>query len=405
MDAAVANSIIPFRTEMPEWLRKPERYCPDPLNVARSISAFIESHADEAERLGYLPEPLVKKLASVGLYGVMVPKEFGGAEPDPVEILDAFAELAYADGSVAWTLMANNVFTAGSYARGTDALVEKLFNSDQGIIGAGQVSALGRADRIKEGYRISGSFSFGSGSREASWFMGAVAEYVDGKPLLREDGRQVIRLVWRPREDVIVKQNWDVMGLIATCSNDFEFPEQIVSADFVGENRQFRGSPFYSAPITLTHTAWVLGAARRCLDEMRALATRKKRFGRQTLIDNPIFQRDFAMHSALLRASTDNCRTAFPRYHKLVARGITGNDARADFRAASSLAVEIAAKIAHFAWHFAGSDILRNEGGTNRLQRCYRDILAAAQHRHTDHHILQDCGTVWLGVAKPHLEL
>jgi hypothetical protein len=43
--------------------------------------------------------------------------------------------------------------------------------------------------------------------------------------------------------------------------------------------------------------------------------------------------------------------------------------------------------------------------GKNRLQRCFRDIHAGTQHRHTDHNVIGDCGTVLLGVAKPNLML
>ena len=52
-----------------------------------------------------------------------------------------------------------------------------------------------------------------------------------------------------------------------------------------------------------------------------------------------------------------------------------------------------------------GSDALRNAGGKNRLQRCFRDIHAGSQHRHTDHNIIGDCGTVLLGTAKENLIL
>jgi len=61
--------------------------------------------------------------------------------------------------------------------------------------------------------------------------------------------------------------------------------------------------------------------------------------------------------------------------------------------------------VAQFAWRAGGSDILRNAGGTNRLQRCYRDLCAGYQHRHTDYNTAMDCATVFLGIASPHLVL
>ena len=100
-----------------------------------------------------------------------------------------------------------------------------------------------------------------------------------------------------------------------------------------------------------------------------------------------------------------DCRNAFSRHHERAARREDGLEIRAEYRMAACWAVEVSVKIAQFAYLAAGSDGLRNHEGANRLQRCFRDIHAGSQHRHTDHHILGDCGTVLLGVAKPNLVL
>jgi alkylation response protein AidB-like acyl-CoA dehydrogenase len=392
---------------LPEWLRKAPRYCADPLKAARSLRELIDSHSDEAERLALLPEPVVRAIADAGLYAMLVPRELGGAEPHPVQVLEACAELAYADASTGWCVMANVFFTGGIYALGSDALVEAVFGSDAGYIGAGQISSLGRAERVPGGYRVSGSFHFGSGSREASWFLGAVVEYQDGRPVTGAGGGPVIRFAVTARENVRLIRNWDVMGLAATASYDFDYPEHFLPDAFVevppGQSR--RGGPLFAIQVSLGHAAWALGVARRTLDELRSLARRKQRFGRQTLIDQEIFQRDYALHEAMLAAALDNCRNAFSRHYDQAARRIDTPEVRADYRLAACWAVEVAVKIGHFAYLAAGSDALRNQDGSNRLQRCFRDIHAGSQHRHTDHHVIGDCGTVLLGVARPGLVL
>jgi hypothetical protein len=107
----------------------------------------------------------------------------------------------------------------------------------------------------------------------------------------------------------------------------------------------------------------------------------------------------------MLQAAFDGCRNAFSRHYDRAARGMDGPEVRAEYRLAACWAVEVAVKIGQFAYLAAGSDVLRNRAGKNRLQRCFRDIHAGSQHRHTDHHIIGDCGTVLLGVAKPDLVL
>lgn len=392
---------------VPEWLRKAERYCGDPLEAARGLRELIDSHADEAERLAHLPEPVVRAVSEAGLYGMLVPREFGGAEPHPVQLLEAVMELSYADGSTGWCVMANVFFTGSLYANGSDRLIEEVFETDAGYIGAGQISALGRADRVDGGYRVSGSFHFGSGSREASWFLGAVLEYADGHPVLGADGQPVMKFAYTPRENVRLKDNWDVMGLAATASLDFDFPEHFIPNDFIDTVRTERrhGGPLFAIAVSLGHAGWALGVARRTLDELRALARRKQRFGRQTLIDQLTFQHDYAMNEAMLAAATDNCRAAFTRHYDLAAKGIDNLDVRAEYRLAACWAVEVAVKIAQFAYLAGGSDVLRNAEGKNRLQRCFRDIHAGSQHRHTDHNIIGDTGSVLLGVAQPDLVL
>jgi alkylation response protein AidB-like acyl-CoA dehydrogenase len=397
----------PAPAPLPEWLRTAPRYCGDPLEAARGLRELIDSHSDEAERLAHLPEKVVRALADAGLYGMLIPRELGGAEPHPTQLLDAIAELAYADGSTGWCVMANVFFTGGLYVMGTEGLIEQVFETDKGYIGAGQISALGRADPVDDGYRISGNFHFGSGSREASWFLGAVIEHVDGEPVLGAGGKPVMRFAYTERENVHLKGNWDVMGLSATASYDFDFPEHFVPAAYcdLAPTGPRRGGPLFAIAVSLGHAAWALGIARRTLDELRALARRKQRFGRPTLIDQKTFQHDFAIHEAMLAASVDNCRAAFSRHYDRAEKGIDNLDVRAEYRLAACWAVEVALKIAQFAWLAAGTDALRNADGQNRLQRCFRDIHAGSQHRHTDHNTIGDTGTVLLGVAPPDLIL
>jgi alkylation response protein AidB-like acyl-CoA dehydrogenase len=216
-----------------------------------------------------------------------------------------------------------------------------------------------------------------------------------------------MRFAYTERENVHLKGNWDVMGLSATASYDFDFPEHFVPAAYcdLAPTGPRRGGPLFAIAVSLGHAAWALGIARRTLDELRALARRKQRFGRPTLIDQKTFQHDFAIHEAMLAASVDNCRAAFSRHYDRAEKGIDNLDVRAEYRLAACWAVEVALKIAQFAWLAAGTDALRNADGQNRLQRCFRDIHAGSQHRHTDHNTIGDTGTVLLGVAPPDLIL
>ena len=67
--------------------------------------------ADAIERTQRFPEPLLSDLHDSRLLRLLLPRSVSGEEVSPGEYLEAVAELARHDGSVAW-----NVFVANSAA-------------------------------------------------------------------------------------------------------------------------------------------------------------------------------------------------------------------------------------------------------------------------------------------------
>jgi len=63
--------------------------------------------ADELDREGRFPDELVSKMAELGLMGIPIPQEYGGAGMDTVAYTIAVEELARVDGSVAITAAAH----------------------------------------------------------------------------------------------------------------------------------------------------------------------------------------------------------------------------------------------------------------------------------------------------------
>jgi alkylation response protein AidB-like acyl-CoA dehydrogenase len=143
----------------------------------------------------------------------------------------------------------------------------------------------------------------------------------------------------------------------------------------------------------------------RVLDEIKDLAARKRRVGRATLIDQPSFQRDFAEASASLQAARAYVRSTFNAWFEAAKGGKPGLEVRMQGRLAACWATQIAAEVGRFAYLASGSDGLRNNGGDNRLQRCFRDLHAGTQHKIIEDNIQIDCGTVLLGINDPNLVL
>ena len=79
---------------------------------------------------------------------------------------------------------------------------------------AGMLIPLGRAQPVDGGYRISGTWSFGSGIHHAEWVLASAA--VPEEPL-----PAAVRVVVLPRNQVLIHDNWQVAGLKGSGSCDY----------------------------------------------------------------------------------------------------------------------------------------------------------------------------------------
>lgn len=80
----------------------------------------IEPVAREYNEAGRFPEEIIKKLGELGIFGMMIPEEYGGANAGPVSYSLALQEIAWACASVAVTLSVTNLTTEPIYNFGTE---------------------------------------------------------------------------------------------------------------------------------------------------------------------------------------------------------------------------------------------------------------------------------------------
>src|SRR4029079_17531176 len=100
---------------------------------------------------------------------VRVPRAVGGQEASIGTCLGVFEELAYADGSTGWSVMANaSSSTFAALYCGDDA-VATMFPPGARGIPAEMFGPVGDAQAVDGGYRFSGNYRFGSGCGHAQW--------------------------------------------------------------------------------------------------------------------------------------------------------------------------------------------------------------------------------------------
>ena len=371
------------------------------LERARALGPTIDASTAADEDATQLSDEVVQAIDAAGLFAIMVPRELGGGEAHPNDVIDAISELSYWDGSAGW--YSHAVMTGGAVAGAHlgPRAVEAIFPGGRFLQAAGQAAPTGKAERIGDGYRIWGRFSFGSGSPQAQWLVGGYSLHEDGEPVLGEDGQPILLIGFAPRETVTFLGNWDVLGLRGTGSYDFEVGEQILHEDFfldAGAPVQRRGGALYRMGFMafpcISHASFALGSARRMLDEWRNFALSKRR-GNGKASDMHTFQRDFAAATADLHAAEAYVRRTFSGLFGAAKADKVTAVMRLEGQLCTSQAFAVAKRIANSAFASCTTQAVRNG---NAIQRCFRDIHAGSAHVLNSEQALIDTGKVLVGI-------
>lgn len=374
------------------------------VDAARDARRAIELAAGAAEDARCLTDDVADVLHDRGLYWLQVPGCLGGAEADVVTAFEVLEEISFADGSTGWNLLAGSTTLALAGAFLGDAAAEEIFADRRAVI-AGQIAPLGTAVAADDGYRIEGKFGFGSGSAQASWMFGGFREQGPDGPVRLPGGMPNVLAALVPKDSVTIIDGWSVIGLRGTGSHDYLIPEQIVDRAFTfpifDAVPRRGGSVYLLGPNGLTciaHSGFAIGVGRRALAEIADLSLTKRRLGKTILVDDPLFRDEFARAHALLAGVRAHCIAALTAMQDAALSGQVSLTLRAEARLATTAAMNVAAKVATFAYHASGSTGLKDG---SIVQRCFRDLQASEQHVFTDPQTYRQVGEVLLGQAKP----
>ena len=375
------------------------------LDRARALAPIIEAEADQAEVETTTTPAVVDALRDSELFWLLVPKEFGGLDTDVCTALAVFESLAYADGSVGWSAMANSTSSCFAAIYTGDAAANAMFTDTDRGIHAGMLGPVGSARPVEGGYRVSGRYSFGSGCAHANYIgAGTIETDADGNQLTTESGLPAMRVVLIPRGQIEFRGNWDVIGLSATGSYDYVVDDVFVPEAFTYsllEHTQQRGGPNYGLGLfAITgagHAGFGLGVGRRALDEITKLAsTRVRMAGFATIGTEQLFQHDLGMHDcALLAARALVFETYADADAQARGNGVVDAITQARVRAVATYATRVATDAARFAFSWAGSAGLRD----GVIQRCLRDLLAGSQHIYVDNNTITGYATALVADA------
>ncbi|MCP9620229.1 flavin-dependent monooxygenase [Nocardia otitidiscaviarum] len=276
------------------------------LDRVRDLLPAIRERAVQAEEQRRIPDATIAELTAAGVFRMLQPARFGGAEASPVAFYEVIRAIATACPSSAWVA---SVLGAHPWqlALFDDRAQQDVWAENPDTLVSSSYAPTGKLTAVEGGYEISGRWSFSSGCDHAQWvFLGALVPSDQGMDYFT---------VLVPRSDYVIEDVWDVSGLAGTGSNDIVIDKAFVpayraysaadQANLVGPGQELNTAALYKisfgSVFSNTITAPIIGAAQGAYEAHIARQRERVRlsYGGQKVAEDP-----FA-HVRIARAASE----------------------------------------------------------------------------------------------------
>jgi alkylation response protein AidB-like acyl-CoA dehydrogenase len=259
--------------------------------LAREFAdAEIVPHAASWDRAHRFPEEVFTKLGELGLMGVCVPEQHGGAGADFLSYVLVLEELSRGDAGVGVTVAVHTsaatlpIVSFGtdeqrsrfvpSLARGETIGAFALTESDSGS-DAAALRTLARPDG--DGWRLSGSKQWCTNGSYAGTFV------LFARTDASTDGARGVSAFVLDREHVEVTREEEKLGLNSSSTADLRLDDVLVGRDRLlhDENRGFAVAMATLDGGRIGIAAQAVGIARAAYETARAYALERRQFGKR----------------------------------------------------------------------------------------------------------------------------
>ncbi|MES2610106.1 MAG: SfnB family sulfur acquisition oxidoreductase [Pseudomonadota bacterium] len=289
------------------------------LEVARALAADFSRGAVARDRDRILPWDELDRFTASGLWGITVPRAYGGAGVSNVTLAEVIATISAADGSLGQ--IPQNHYYALEVLRvgGSDA--QKAFFYRRALDGERFGNALAeighkdfkRRTRLAtdhpDGWRVDGQKFYCTGALFAHWIPTLVSA--------EQGGREVTLLAFIPRqaEGVAIVDDWDGFGQRVTGSGSVSFDAVAVDPAWVVPFLASFERPTTIGPFAqLLHAAIDLGLGQGALQAMLPFVREQSRpwidAGVERASDDPLTIRQVGDVAVRLRAAQALLRRA-----------------------------------------------------------------------------------------------
>lgn len=377
---------------------------------ARALTPVLDAAAPRIEQARALTADVLDALHAAKLFRMLLPRSLDGAELDLATFFEVICALAEGDASTAWCVVQNSGCSLAAAYLAPQAARE-LFGDPRAVLAWGfPAGAQCRAVPVQGGWKVNGTWGFGSGNRHSTW-LGGHCQVADAGE----------RTMLFPRSAASIKEDsWNVVGLRGTGSDTYSVTDLYVPAGHAivaratGRDQQqpadarleaeperreqgtlyrFTATNVYQAGFS----AVGLGIARATLDAFEALAkTKTPSGGRVALRDDPWIQSRIALSEARLgSARAWLLQILHDMWDECAASGQPGFENRINLRLASTYAIHEAREVVETSYVDAGATAIF-EGGP--FERRLRDMHAVSQQIQSSAAHFQSVGQHYLGL-------
>ncbi|VEA70096.1 Flavin-dependent monooxygenase, oxygenase subunit HsaA [Serratia rubidaea] len=347
-----------------------------------ALQQIINEYRYKGDKDRRTPAVVMEALMEAGIHRIWVSRAFGGLQLSLSTGMALIEAIARQDASAAWQMGVQ-----GALSRLSDYLPESsarhLFQNHSKLI-VGVVAPSGKAERVDGGFIVNGSWSFASGSAYADWLACAAVVTEKGQAVMTETG-PLTRMLFVPKKDYRLLDDWYTTGLRGTASNAFEIKDVFVPEEFTiagsallspppaRPSRAFGIGYYDFGPFTSVPTT--LGIAQDALDSFKEMAIAKVPLGGKTPL-----KRSHTVHEkigyawSLLLSSRLLIENAASQASQ---NGDSGEALSALIRLSASTIACNAKKVVDIVHTLSGATSVY-EG--NRIEKCFRDINTAVKH-------------------------
>lgn len=356
------------------------------LEAAQAMGSVLRERSAACKAGGQVPKETIADFHEAGFFKVLQPEQWGGYAMDPQVFYAVGLEVAKHCMSSAWVLGVVAVHN-WQLAVFDDQAAQDVWSEDSSTLISSSYAPVGKVKVVDGGFRLSGRWSFSSGSAHCKWaFLGAVVPTPEA-PFDMANYRTFLV----PVSDYEIVENWDVVGLQGTGSNDI-----VVEDVFVPEHRTHKSidgflcenpgnavntAPLYRMPFMQVFVRAVctasLGAIEGSLESFIEVA-KTRRVGPNKMSNDP-FARVLA---AQVKASIEEMKlTLYRNFDEMMECNRNGVpipiDDRIRYRYDSAVVADRCLDLSSKMLKASGSGGIRN--GSELLAR-HLDILASQAH-------------------------